>query len=82
MMAGGKPCDPIALTSAPNRLPARGECGIEIRLGWGITELSPIGRQGTLKGQLGLPREDRLRVRGKQSRPVYGTGSATSRDGN
>ena len=49
------------------------EYGIEIRQGWGMTELSPIGLQGTLKGsQVGLPREQRLAIRARQGRPVYG----------
>ncbi len=49
------------------------EFGIELRQGWGMTELSPIGLQGTLKGsQLRLEPEDKLRIKAKQGRPVYG----------
>jgi acyl-CoA synthetase (AMP-forming)/AMP-acid ligase II len=49
------------------------EFGIEIRQGWGMTEMSPIGLQGTLKGkQLDLGEAEKLRVRSKQGRPVYG----------
>lgn len=49
------------------------EFGIELRQGWGMTELSPIGLQGTLKGsQLAMKPEDKLRIRAKQGRPVYG----------
>ncbi len=49
------------------------EFGVELRQGWGMTELSPIGLQGTLKGsQFALKTDEKLRLRAKQGRPVYG----------
>jgi fatty-acyl-CoA synthase len=49
------------------------EFGVEIRQGWGMTEMSPIGLQGTLKGsQMNLGRQEQLKFKVKQGRPVYG----------
>jgi fatty-acyl-CoA synthase len=49
------------------------EFGVEMRQGWGMTEMSPIGLQGTLKGsQINLGRDAQLTIKSKQGRPVYG----------
>lgn len=76
---GNRPTSLKRITSGGSAVPIsmirsfEDEYGIEIRQGWGMTELSPIGLQGTLTGtQLKLSREEQLRVRAKQGRPVFG----------
>jgi acyl-CoA synthetase (AMP-forming)/AMP-acid ligase II len=47
--------------------------GVEVRQGWGMTEMSPMGTFGTLKrDMLDWPEERRLDVLVKQGRPAFG----------
>lgn len=47
--------------------------GIEVVHGWGMTELSPVGTLAVLKGDEGkLPLDERLQIKTKQGRPLYG----------
>jgi 3-(methylthio)propionyl---CoA ligase len=49
------------------------EYGAEVRHGWGMTEMSPVGSINTVKPNLmGLPAEERMKVQAKQGQPVYG----------
>jgi len=47
--------------------------GVETRVGWGMTEMSPLGSINVLRPELdGLPGEERNRMRLKAGRPVFG----------
>jgi fatty-acyl-CoA synthase len=47
--------------------------GIDVRQGWGMTEMSPLGTTATLKAKhLGLNPDAQLKVKAKQGRPVFG----------
>jgi len=47
--------------------------GVEVRQGWGMTEMSPLGTFGTLKGnQMNLDDEARLDIRVMQGRGLFG----------
>ncbi|WP_374443764.1 3-(methylthio)propionyl-CoA ligase [Stella sp.] len=47
--------------------------GVDVIHAWGMTEMSPIGTTGVLKGKmLALPKEDRYKLKMKQGRVVYG----------
>jgi fatty-acyl-CoA synthase len=49
------------------------EFDIEVRHAWGMTEMSPLGSIGTLKGKhQNLPADERARLQAKQGRPVFG----------
>jgi fatty-acyl-CoA synthase len=49
------------------------EFGIEVRHAWGMTEMSPLGTIGTLKGKhQALPADAQARLQAKQGRPVFG----------
>ena len=49
------------------------DAGVNVCHAWGMTEMSPIGTQGNLPGHLaGLPKADRMRLKGKQGRRVFG----------
>lgn len=49
------------------------EYDVEVRHAWGMTEMSPIGSVGRLKGsQANLRREDQINLKLKQGRTVYG----------
>jgi fatty-acyl-CoA synthase len=76
---GARPSHLKRITSGGSAVPSSmisayaSEFGIEVRQGWGMTEMSPIGLQGMLKGkQLDLGEAEKLRIRSKQGRPVYG----------
>ncbi len=46
--------------------------GVEVRQGWGMTEMSPVGTVGALKaGEQEKSREERTRIKLKQGRPLY-----------
>ena len=48
--------------------------GIEVVQGWGMTEMSPVGTFGRLKGKhRDLPAEARMALKAKQGRVIYGT---------
>ncbi len=64
---GGSACPP-AMISAFNDL-----YGVEVLHAWGMTEMSPLGTVCTLKNaQLALSPEERLKVRLKQGRAIFG----------
>ncbi|MGE0725520.1 MAG: 3-(methylthio)propionyl-CoA ligase [Alphaproteobacteria bacterium] len=47
--------------------------GVDVIHAWGMTEMSPIGTTGVLKGKmLRLPKEERFKLKMKQGRVVYG----------
>ena len=49
------------------------EFGVEVRQGWGMTEMSPQGTMGSLKGtQKNLSKEEKYRVKTAQGRPIFG----------
>jgi fatty-acyl-CoA synthase len=52
---------------------AFGRHGIDVRQGWGMTEMSPLGTTAALKAKhQRLGREARVMVEAKQGRPVFG----------
>jgi acyl-CoA synthetase (AMP-forming)/AMP-acid ligase II len=64
--------------------------GIQMRQGWGMTEMSPLGTTAALKAKhLGLEAPAQMKVMAKQGRPVFGvemkvvddTGQAQPHDG-
>jgi fatty-acyl-CoA synthase len=49
------------------------EFGVQCQHAWGMTEMSPLGTFGTLKGkQLALPPEEQFAILCKQGRAIYG----------
>jgi acyl-CoA synthetase (AMP-forming)/AMP-acid ligase II len=49
------------------------EFGVEVRHGWGMTEMSPVGAINTLSPAMReLPEEERLDIQSKQGRPPFG----------
>ena len=49
------------------------DAGVNVCHAWGMTEMSPIGTQGNLPRHLEhLPREERMRLKAKQGRGVFG----------
>ncbi len=49
------------------------EFGVEVRHGWGMTEMSPVGAINTLSPAMrDLPEEQRLDIQCKQGRPPFG----------
>ena len=49
------------------------DAGVNVCHAWGMTEMSPIGTQGNLPAHLSdLPRDERMRLKGKQGRRVFG----------
>jgi fatty-acyl-CoA synthase len=47
--------------------------GVEVMHGWGMTEMSPVGTVGTLKGKhADLPIDDKLAIKAMQGRPLFG----------
>ena len=64
---GGSACPP-AMIHAFNDL-----YGVEVLHAWGMTELSPLGTLSTLKNKhLDLSDEDKLKIRMKQGRAIFG----------
>jgi len=64
---GGSACPP-AMIHAFNDL-----YGVEVLHAWGMTELSPLGTLSTLKSKhLGLPEADKMKIRMKQGRAIFG----------
>src|SRR5262249_55441690 len=58
---------------APSMIEAFGRHGIDVRQGWGMTEMSPLGTTAALKAKhLGLGKAAQVRVKEKQGRPVFG----------
>src|SRR5690606_35952603 len=47
--------------------------GVEVRQGWGMTEMSPLGTCNTLKaGMERLPRDEIVKIKAKAGRGIYG----------
>jgi fatty-acyl-CoA synthase len=64
---GGSACPPAMMKTLQE------EYGIEVRHGWGMTEMSPVGTVNTAKEKhLSLPKEKRFEIALKQGRPLYG----------
>ena len=57
----------------PSMVEAFARHGIDVRQGWGMTEMSPLGTTAALKAKhLGLDRDAQMKVKAKQGRPVFG----------
>jgi 3-(methylthio)propionyl---CoA ligase len=64
---GGSACPPAMMSAFEDTF------GVQVIHAWGMTELSPIGTVGILKGpQLNLPVEQRRAIQAKQGRGVFG----------
>jgi fatty-acyl-CoA synthase len=64
---GGSACPPAMMKSFQQRH------GVQVLHAWGMTELSPLGTAGVLKGhQLALPEGEREAIQAKQGRAVFG----------
>ena len=64
---GGSACPPAMITAFHD------DYGVEVLHAWGMTEMSPLGTVCTLKNKhLDLPAADRMKVRLKQGRGLYG----------
>ncbi|NWF45576.1 fatty-acid--CoA ligase [Hydrogenophaga sp. D2P1] len=64
---GGSACPPAMMSAFEDTH------GVQVIHAWGMTELSPIGTVGILKGpQLKLPVEQRRAIQAKQGRSVFG----------
>jgi len=57
----------------PSLVEAFGGHGIDVRQGWGMTEISPLGTTAALKAKhLGLEPDAHIKVKAMQGRPVFG----------
>jgi acyl-CoA synthetase (AMP-forming)/AMP-acid ligase II len=64
---GGSACPPAMITAFNDLY------GVEVLHAWGMTEMSPLGTLCTLKNKhLALPEEEKMKVRLKQGRGIYG----------
>ncbi len=64
---GGSACPPAMITAFND------DDGVEVLHAWGMTEMSPLGTVCTLKNlHLPLPPEDKMKIRLKQGRAVFG----------
>ncbi|MDP3252706.1 MAG: 3-(methylthio)propionyl-CoA ligase [Hydrogenophaga sp.] len=64
---GGSACPPAMINAFNDQY------GVEVLHAWGMTEMSPLGTVCTLKNaQLSLPADERLKVRLKQGRAIFG----------
>ncbi|MCX7252013.1 MAG: 3-(methylthio)propionyl-CoA ligase [Burkholderiales bacterium] len=64
---GGSACQPSMMETFEDTY------GVQVIHAWGMTELSPVGTVGILKGtQLGLSRSERRAIQAKQGRSVCG----------
>ncbi|MFO7855052.1 MAG: long-chain fatty acid--CoA ligase [Paracoccaceae bacterium] len=53
------------------------EFGVEFLHGWGMTEMSPVGTLGSMPPEMdGLGTEERIAMKAKQGRPVFGVSLA------
>ncbi|HWU68499.1 MAG TPA: 3-(methylthio)propionyl-CoA ligase [Stenotrophobium sp.] len=67
MVVGGSACPPALMETFER------DYGIQMLHCWGMTEMSPMGTVGSLKGKfLKLPREQQFKVALKQGRPPFG----------
>ena len=83
-LIGGSACPPAMLRTLQN------DYGVEVRHGWGMTEMSPLGTVCRLKGKhAGLDEQAKLAVQDKQGFAIFGvdmrivdeTGKEQPRDG-
>jgi len=66
-VVGGSACPPAMMAAFEDTY------GVQVIHAWGMTELSPIGTIGVLKGeQLAWPKEQRRAVQSKQGRSPFG----------
>lgn len=66
-VVGGAACPPAMLATFEDTY------GVQVIHAWGMTELSPLGTVGILKGdQLAWPKEQRRAVQSKQGRALFG----------
>ncbi len=66
ILSGGSAVPPSMVEAFAGR-------GIDVRQGWGMTEMSPLGTTAALKAKhLGLDPDAQLKVKAKQGRPVFG----------
>jgi len=64
---GGSACPPAMIATFNDTY------GVEVLHAWGMTEMSPLGTLCTLKNKhLALAKEDKMKVRLKQGRAIYG----------
>ncbi|MEY4140345.1 MAG: hypothetical protein RLZZ371_2527 [Pseudomonadota bacterium] len=64
---GGSACPPAMINAFHDKY------GVEVLHAWGMTETSPLGTLCTLKNKhLSLPDEDKMKVRLKQGRAIFG----------
>jgi acyl-CoA synthetase (AMP-forming)/AMP-acid ligase II len=64
---GGSACPPAMIHAFQE------DYGVEVLHAWGMTEMSPLGTLCTLKNkQLDLPPDERMKVRLKQGRAIFG----------
>jgi acyl-CoA synthetase (AMP-forming)/AMP-acid ligase II len=64
---GGSACPPAMMTAFQETH------GVQVLHAWGMTEMSPVGTVGVLKGsQKDLPAAERFAIQSKQGRAVYG----------
>ncbi|MEO7128336.1 MAG: 3-(methylthio)propionyl-CoA ligase [Rhodoferax sp.] len=64
---GGSACPPAMIDTFNEKY------GVEVLHAWGMTEMSPLGTLCTLKNKhLGLPAEEKMKIRLKQGRAIYG----------
>ena len=64
---GGSACPPAMLRSFQS------DYGVQVLHAWGMTEMSPVGTCGVLKGKHdGLPAEQRYAIQSKQGRAIFG----------
>ncbi len=67
VLIGGAAAPPVMIQTFQDRW------GVEVRHGWGMTEMSPLGTLCTLKNKhLALSAEQRLAVQVTQGRPLFG----------
>ncbi len=67
MMVGGSAVPPSLMKAFKE------EYDVEMLHGWGMTEMSPLGTLGNLKGKHDkLPEEEKFKIRLKQGRPPFG----------
>ena len=64
---GGSACPPAMIRAFDEKY------GVQVIHAWGMTEMSPLGTACTFKPcHLGLPKEEQLKVMGRQGRAIYG----------
>ncbi|MBL8690239.1 MAG: long-chain-fatty-acid--CoA ligase [Rhodospirillaceae bacterium] len=67
MLVGGSAIAPSLVEAFQKRY------GVNVRHGWGMSELSPVGTTGTLKRKhMGLSEDEKIQVQLKQGRALYG----------